>query len=299
MKQDQETPVYHSFDIIRFIFRYKWTIAAITLLAAVVSIIVSLQITPKYAASTFLFPKTQVTASQALASAELVKPEDHLLNFGDEEATEQLLQTLNAEEITNTIIQRFNLMEHYQIDVSGKFPLTALYREYNSNIKFRRTEYKAIEIKVMDTDPKVAADIANTLSALLDSTLNSMQQKVAREIYEAVKASYQEQETTIKKLENKLAQLPVNKQRQEIVLTNLLQKEGERLSDLRGKMAEAKLDATTSLSRKFTISKAYPAEKKAYPVRWLIVVLSTLSAFLFAIFSTLFFDRYKDLIQKK
>jgi uncharacterized protein involved in exopolysaccharide biosynthesis len=37
------------------------------------------------------------------------------------------------------------------------------------------------------------------------------------------------------------------------------------------------------LSHKFIVEKAYPAEKKAYPIRWLIVVLSTFSAVLLAI----------------
>ncbi|MGM0549654.1 MAG: Wzz/FepE/Etk N-terminal domain-containing protein [Bacteroidota bacterium] len=299
MKNKVDSPGYDSFDLIRFIFRYKWTIAVITFLAAVVSIIVSLQITPKYASSVILFPKSQTAASQALTTGELINPDDHLLNFGEEEATEQLIQALHSEEITNTIIERFDLMNHYQIEREGKYPMTELYREYADNVTFRRTEYRAVEIKVLDKDPRRAAQIANTLSALLDSTLNSMQQQVAQEVYQAVKASYTQQQQEVKKLEDSLFSLSRKEQLENPVLANMLKNEGQRLSQLRGKLAEAHFNATAAISRKFTVSKAYPAEKKSYPVRWLIVVLSTFSAFLFAIFATLFFDRYKDLIFKK
>jgi LPS O-antigen subunit length determinant protein (WzzB/FepE family) len=299
MENKHDSPVYDSFDLIRFIFRYKWTIAAITLVAAVVSIIVSLQITPKFASSVILYPKSQTAVSQAITTSELIDPEDHLLNFGDEEATEQLLQALHSEHITNTIIKRFDLMNHYDIDKSGSFPITELYREYNNNIKYRRTEYQAIEIKVLDKDPKIAAEIANSLSTLLDSTLNAMQKEVAKEVYLAVKESYLSQKTEIKRLEDSLYSLSRQDQLQQTVLGNMLQNEGKRLSELRGKLAEAHLNATTAIPRKFTVSKAYPAEKKSYPVRWLIVVMSTLAAFVFAVFATLFFDRYRDLIFKK
>ncbi len=299
MENKVNSPVYDSFDLIRFIFRYKWTIAAITFLAAVVSIIVSLQITPKFASTVILYPKSQTAVSQAITTSELIDPEDHLLNFGDEEATEQLLQALHSEHITNTIIKRFDLMNHYDIDKSGSFPITELYREYNNNIKYRRTEYQAIEIKVLDKDPEMAAQIANSISALLDSTLNAMQQEVAQALFLAVKKSFERQKNEVEALQDSIYALPRKDQLQQTVLGNMLQNEGKRLSELRGKLAEAQLNATTAIPRKFTVSKAYPAEKKSYPVRWLIVVMSTLAAFMFAVFATLFFDRYRDLIFKK
>ena len=46
---------------------------------------------------------------------------------------------------------------------------------------------------------------------------------------------------------------------------------------------EAKIDAEQHLSNKFVVSRAFAAEKKTYPVRWLIVVVSMLAAFLMAI----------------
>ena len=44
------------------------------------------------------------------------------------------------------------------------------------------------------------------------------------------------------------------------------------------------IDATYSLDNKFTINKAFPADKKTSPVRWLIVFCSVVSVSIFYIF---------------
>ena len=58
----------------------------------------------------------------------------------------------------------------------------------------------------------------------------------------------------------------------------LIESESERLS----------IDATYSLDNKFTINKAFPADKKTSPVRWLIVFCSVVSVSIFYIFLTSF-----------
>ena len=62
-----------------------------------------------------------------------------------------------------------------------------------------------------------------------------------------------------------------------------LEHEKKQLSELKEKYLEAKIDAEQKLSYKFVVSRAFPAEKKTYPVRWLIVIVSMLSVFLLAI----------------
>lgn len=52
---------------------------------------------------------------------------------------------------------------------------------------------------------------------------------------------------------------------------------------LRAKYEEAKTDAEEVLPAKFVVNSAYQAERKSYPIRWLIVMVTTLSAFLFTL----------------
>ncbi|MEA2105764.1 MAG: Wzz/FepE/Etk N-terminal domain-containing protein [Bacteroidota bacterium] len=289
---------FNSMDIIRFIFKHKWPIIIITLIAAVASVIVSLVITPKFKSSVIFYPKTQVAASHALTTNELIDPDDHILNFGDEEATEQLIQTLYSEDIRFKIIEKFDLMSHYNIDKDGEYPMTKLHEEYSDNIRFKRTEYMAVEVEVMDTDPQMAADIANTIAALLDSTLNKMQNDVAVEILKVVDKEYKLAKVEIQELESALNKAPFSSP-EYASLSLQLTNENQRLSGLKSKLAEARVNAHQQLPRKFMVTYAYPAEKKSYPVRWVICAVSTLSAFLFAVLLMLFIERYKDLLKFK
>jgi hypothetical protein len=64
-------------------------------------------------------------------------------------------------------------------------------------------------------------------------------------------------------------------------ITEDMEHDREALSRLKTKYEEAKVDATERLPNKFVVNVAKPAEKKSYPVRWLIVLVSTLSVFTF------------------
>ena len=287
---------FNSMDIIRFIFKHKWPVLIITLIAAVASVVVSLYITPMFKSSVIFYPKTQVSVSHALMSGQLIDADDHIMNFGDEEATEQLIQTLYSEKIRFKIIDKFNLMEHYKIDKEGDYPLYKLHEKISDNIKFKRTEYQAVEIEVMDTDPKMAADIANEIASLLDQTLNDMQRDVAVDILKVVENEYNILVKEIGGLEESIQGLKASDPKYMSVSEQLIN-ETKRLSGLKSKLAEARVNAQQNIPRKFIVANAYAAEKKSYPVRWVICSVSTLSAFLFAVFMMLFIERYKDLFK--
>ena len=58
-----------------------------------------------------------------------------------------------------------------------------------------------------------------------------------------------------------------------------LELEQKKLSILKEKCNSARIDAEQILPHKFTVNRATPSEKKAYPVRWLIVLVTGLTAF--------------------
>jgi len=71
--------------------------------------------------------------------------------------------------------------------------------------------------------------------------------------------------------------------------------EKKRLSLIRSKFRESEVDANKSLQHKFIVNNAYPAEKKAYPIRWLIVVISTFATFLLTLVFILFMESIKSI----
>jgi capsular polysaccharide biosynthesis protein len=308
------------------IFLYKWRkpLIIVILITALGSWFFSCPwfITPKYQSNVIMYPASTSSVSKALLSDQSAKGQD-LMAFGEDEQAEQLLQILNSNKIRDRIIKKFNLMEHYKIDSSSRFKNESLYKEYDKNITFRRTEFMAVQISVLDKDPQIAADIANKIADLLDSTKNQMQRQRAYSGYMIVESEYNLLKDEVSKITDSLVaigKLGVNdveyqsqalntqmaiatskneksaiialQKRLDVLgkyggiymsLKNALEFKTHQLTLLQAKLKEAKVDAEEDLPQKFIVNNAYKAERKSYPVQWLIVLVSTFSAFFLCI----------------
>lgn len=312
----------------------------VTLLAFIASVIFSSPwfITPKFKSTVIMFPTSTNSISKSLLSENTSSKQD-ILQFGEDEQAEQLLQILNSNRIRDRVIRRFNLMDHYDIKPNEKYRYTRLYNEYEDNIKFSRTEYMAVKVDVLDKDPQYAADIANTIADFLDSTKNAMQKERAIMAFRIVENEFLSLKAEVQVMEDSLTQLRIlgvydyesqseminmqlaielakgNKSaiialedRLEVLakyggpyvsIRDALEYEKKQLSLVKAKYEEAKIDATEVLPQKFIVSKAYKAEKKSYPVRWIIVLISTLSAFLLVVLILAVLDSLSRYNKKK
>lgn len=322
--QKQTNIPFFSGVFMQVVFKYKKHLAVIGIVAIILSVIFSMPyfITPLYKSTVILYPTASKSISKALLSESSGGSKD-ILEFGEEEQTEQMLQVLNSNRIMDRVIKKYNLLQHYGISPHAKYKMTQLYREYEGNFRFRRTEYMAVKITVYDKDPQLAADMANDISELVDSTINEMQKKVARKAFQIVENEYLTLKSEIKVKEDSMTvlrelgvhdyesqsemfnrQLAIEMARGNSAGVKRLQKkldvlakyggpyvslrdglehDKKQLSLIKAKYEEARVDATENLPHKFIVSSAYKAEKKSYPIRWLIVLISTLSALFLAI----------------
>jgi len=334
MKEDNNSKelTFENTNFLFFLFKWRKLLIIIGIAAIVVSSVVSLLIKNKYVSTVILFPSSSNTISKALVSSQYGVNDD-IMAFGEEEQAEQMLQILNSNEIRQRIIEKFNLLEHYDINPDSKYKNTKLYKMYNENISFNRTEYMAVEIKVIDTDPQMAADIANEIANLYDTVKTNLHKQRSLEGFKIVENAYMELAAEVARKEDSLSVLrgkgvqdyesqaerlneglvrEIGKGNQHgvneiqrrldtlakygsayVSLRDDLEHEKKQLSDLRAKYEEAKIDAESSLPQKFVVDYAYKAEKKTYPVRWLIVVLSTFSTLLTTIILIILFENFK------
>lgn len=300
-------------------------------MAAVISAIVSLFITPKFLSSVVMFPTSSASVSKTLLSTNSNSRED-ILKFGGEEEGEQLMQILYSTKIRSQIVKKFNLAHHYKIDTTSRFWRTSLFSEYKSNISFHRTEYMSVVVDVLDANPDTAALIANEISNQIDTVMSYIQHERAKKAFEIVEKEYINLEYQIAQMEDSLkhlrefgitdyksqskalnsayakalengnmkgAKLLENKLGiiakyggAYVAIHDLLKNETLRLSELKSKYMEAKVDAEQTIPHKYVVDKAYKAEKKTYPKRLLIVLISTLSAFFLALILLILFDNF-------
>ena len=78
-----------------------------------------------------------------------------------------------------------------------------------------------------------------------------------------------------------------------IALSEMLENQRKQLSVIKAKYEEAKVDAEAEITTFFQTDRAYVPEKKTYPVRWLIVAVSTFSTFIFATLLVIILQQYK------
>ena len=319
---------FESPDLIEFFIKHFKPLAIITIVGAIIAIVVALSIKPRYKSTVVLFPASSSSISSDLLSMNSGRKD--ILKFGEEEEVEQMLQVLNSDEIRNTMVNKYNLMEHYEIDSLEAYPLTKLYKEFADNISFRRTEFMSIEIEVLDTDPQLAADLANNIAAEVDTAMNRMKKGRALLILNLVKDEFETlkeemrisfdslrmlqmkginnyetqaevfndayaqallkgETSRIKALEDKLDILSQYGAAYMSIRDKLIY-DTERLSNLKAKLTEANVDYEQALPHKFIVDNAVKAEKKTKPVRWLIVVLSTMAAFIFSFLFLIIYD---------
>jgi uncharacterized protein involved in exopolysaccharide biosynthesis len=336
MNSKKNTPdaVYNVFDLIRFAWDKKWILIGLTLLAFILSIIVSLNITPRFQSKVVLFPAAAVSISKNLVETSSFSTDSRdILSFGGDDETERMLQILHSNQIKDHIQKKYDLMTHYDIDTTAAYPQTQLDNKYRGNIKFKRTEFMAIEIKVLDTDAQLAADIANEIAAYVDSTIHNMQRVRALEAFNIVEKEYQ---STLQEIElisdslQKIRQLGVIDYQSQasslntaytnaliqgntsaantiqnrmntlskyggiyVELSRKLESEVERLGQLKVKYASQKLNVEQTLPYLFVVDKATKAERKAVPRRTITVIVSTMSAFALALLLLLIINNLK------
>lgn len=316
MKQNKD--VFDSTNVFTFIIRWWKHLFIICFAAALAAVIFSSPyfITPKFQSRVIMFPTTTGSLSRSVLTAGAAGRD--FLGYGELEDAERLLQVLESSRIRDRIVERFDLMSHYEIPEDAQFRKTQMIQQYRSNISFSRTQYGAVEIRVRDADPYMAADIANELAAMADTLQNELRYEraqlayqVAREQMEILQSQVAFAEDSLRKI---MAKGVFDIEGQSSMLTRQLAKDISAghtgginaLEDNLGNLAsfggafiymsnylrgisgheiqmqrryqEAKADLENFLPFTFVLDSAYEAERKVYPVRWLIVFISTFAA---------------------
>lgn len=304
-----------STHLLVFIYRNLKTLIAVGFLAAMAASGVSLMLDEYYESTVVMFATSQHSLGEQFF--EETKKND-LLAYGETEDAERLLQILNSHRIRNRIIEKYDLYTHYNIDPSEPGAKTDMALTYGSNVSANLTRFGSIRVQVLDTDPELARDMANDMAFLVDSVANSMRNERANEAYKLALGALAQTSEQIAQAEDSLASLHAlgiyDFETQVEGLTaqygmavasgrsaaaNTLKKDLERLgtlangynnlsayleaayeqqSLLKKRVELMRVDAETQLSSSFIVDYASAADKKAKPVRWLIVVMTSVVA---------------------
>ncbi len=288
-------------SIFKMMSKWKWHILTITVVATILSIVFSAPyfIHPKYKSSATLYPA-------------------NIICLSDESESEQMLQMLESDDIKFYIIEKYDLYNHYAIDSTANGSLAKMMKYYEDNVIVEKTPNDAIMVTVCDEDPQIASDMVNSIIEDYDRLVLKINAEKSEELYNIYSNTAKEKARVIDSLSDILKKFgteygmideksqtrayseamaqgrtggdasTILKNWQEYgaeykktdsLLNSTIQRYNKDL-----KICE---DAQRDMYKKQTysnvISRPYPADKKFYPVRWLIALLSALGGFLIGI----------------
>lgn len=193
-EQNNQSYSFDIFYLIQLIWRRKIPIIVVCIIASIATYIFTGPkfITPLYKANVIFYPTSNINLSNTL----LTEPGNQgfsVLEFGDDEDAEQLLQILSSEDMKNNVVLKYELAAHYGLDTSKNISMLTLRTLLNKNLEIKQTEYKAIEVVVFDKDPALAAEIANYIANYADSKKNDIQKAKAKEALNIISEEYSRQ----------------------------------------------------------------------------------------------------------
>ncbi|WP_294674382.1 Wzz/FepE/Etk N-terminal domain-containing protein [uncultured Fluviicola sp.] len=299
----------------------------VTSAGLVVSTVVAFLMTPLYRSTAIVFP----AATSTVSFSEQRNAKASSMDFGEEEQAEQLIQILQSSKVRDKVVEKFDLMKHYDIDESDANKHYKLVKEYNSHILFVRTRYGSIQIDVLDKDAQLAADMANEIVDLIDTVKNEMVMERTVPAFEINKRKKEQlerdKEAVLDQLDSlaSLGVVPLEgranlfqayveaknpadkadfKRRIDInlefgaVFDGLEYVRNEKimkLADFALSYEQAESDANTQFNHKFIVERAVKADKKDKPKRLIIMLLATFGTFVFMVFALLIQDKIREI----
>lgn len=310
MKEEYSNSAIHYFQLL---MKWKKQFIVITLVAIGASALFSSAwfIKPRYKSKATVYPANVVP-------------------FSEESNTEQVLQVFQSNSIRDAVVRKFDLAKHYGVDTAGKEAQANLIGTYNFFVSISKTQFESIDIEVTDTDPQLACDMVNEIIAQLNTKVSELHKSKSMEVKVMIEKQMKMKEKQLdsigaflQEIRSKYQILDYNIQAEEVTKGYMAALNGGKgglkdidmlyrnLAEKGGDYYRAKVaydgvlgaynmvrndydNVVKELSKDFTytyqVTTPTPADKKSYPVRWLIVVISVVSANMFLFFAIIIND---------
>ncbi|MBU2553856.1 MAG: hypothetical protein KKF98_05300 [Bacteroidetes bacterium] len=120
--------------------------------------------------------------------------------YSEESETEQMLQILNSKSIVDSMIAKFNLAKHYDINPDYKYFKTVLVDTYYDNVRISKTPYESVRIEVMDKSPDTAALMVEAVLGFYDQKVASLHKSKYREVVQMYSSQLERKRATLDSL---------------------------------------------------------------------------------------------------
>ncbi|HKK82503.1 MAG TPA: hypothetical protein VJ909_09650 [Prolixibacteraceae bacterium] len=303
--------------ILKSVWKWKFHIGVAVFAAIVASAIISgpAFITPKFKSTARLYPA-------------------NIAEVSEESTSEHLLEFLQSTDIKFRLINTFQLNDVYDVNPEGKYYKAYILDEYRRHVEYKKTDFETVEISVLDEDPIRARDMVDSLIVFLNDAIHREKSAKFLEKAIAAKNELAVKKAEIDSVENRIdhirqktglidyfaqattatrglmdaAAMGGDKRPAQKTLSHLVEKGTELRRNLELlEDFEVKADTLRKRHERYynrviqdvsyskIVEHPFAADKKAHPIRWLIVFLATLGTGIISIITVSLIDYIREI----
>jgi uncharacterized protein involved in exopolysaccharide biosynthesis len=287
-----------SSDLINIYKKNKRLIFFTVLICTVLAAVASMLMEPRYKASASFFIPYNTSLENAIENPQ----------FGFDIEADRLLQIINSNQLRDSIIKKFDLVNYYEIDTTKLTWRESLNLIYEQRINAGRTNIMSIYIIAETHDPLFSAKIVNYILETTHRFRERFFKTNSLLAVESFKADYLKKKQEVDSLKLKIVELrtesknspniyisnnqilPSNSattnSQQQIDLEIYTQRyiyDNNKLQSLMEKYENALNIYNRPIPKFYIIDSAIPVYKKTYPMVATNIVLGFLGSFLFII----------------
>jgi LPS O-antigen subunit length determinant protein (WzzB/FepE family) len=305
--------------LLNVLIRWKKPIALLTSVAIIAAIVVSLLMNDEFESVAVFYPVNPAMTDRQMLFNE--KGTDQYIDyFGSKNDINRMISIAYSASVIDFLLNEYKLHERYRIDTTEKLWQYKTRTELLSKYSVKKSELGAIEVTVVDEDRLLAAEMANKVVELVDKLSKEIIMRNKMKVLDIYKAKYDEKETEVHTMADSLSIMRVKYAIEElespdgqIVMVkgnNIQMVEIFKIALRRHMNAIKDLNVITTIyeqhlatlkddvSAVYIVESAYPAEKKAKPMRSLIVLSAFFIALFVGIAGALIAERVVDIKQQ-
>ena len=172
---------------IQFFKKYSRTILIYTLIGALGGFFLSFLIPKEYKSAGVVYPPSSTSIENSI----------EFPNFGYDLEADRLIQIFESREIRDSVIKKFDLIAHFNVDKSNPIWLETLNRKYFSKILFERGPSMSVNVSAQTKDPLLSAAIVNYIFQLTDQLREKIYKKNINAAFVTAKIDYELQQQKV------------------------------------------------------------------------------------------------------
>lgn len=309
---------FNLISVIRTIIKWKWPILVVTLTAGLLSVgFCKLVMDEWFQSWSTFYPVNQYLNDRSMIF-NTESSGGQINYYGDKNDVNRCLTIANSTPVIEFVIAKYNLVEHYKIDTTKKFWKTKVRKKFDKNYKAIKTEHEAVEVSFYDTDPKIAADVVNTIVEKVDELNKQRVTENNKKIYDVINYQIGEQQAKVSGYSDTLAMLGeqynvrvemgqggskvvrANDFKAAQLYENLLEKQENALKELNNRInirdqLDVSIKNNAGSSSLSITDKGFPADRKSKPVTWLVLLTTMLVTAFVMVVGVLIIEEIKEI----